>query len=247
MFGRLFARGLGLGIAALVASTASAGSLKGTVVAAKDTAEPMAEYFQGFWPRQALSVRATPYDPRSQIAIVLEGDADVPASKAAMEVTGERLWPPVVPVVAGGDFELKNSARKQLNFTTVGSDVMKNVLIPKGGTLKATFPTVGVFPITVAGKPHMRAIVVVVAAKLYTRLDAGAFKFDNLPDGKYTLKLFYRDGWLARPPVTIEVKGNTEAPPITLDRELETAEGAAPAPAAAAAPAPAPAAPPADK
>src|SRR5207253_1909888 len=205
---RRSAWGLGLGVVllALQVGVVAAGSLKGTVTPSKGgTTEPVTEYFQGFWPRQALSVRATPYDPRPSIVV-----------------------------------ELKNNGRKQKNFTTIGSDVMKNVLIPRGGTLNAKFPTVGVFPIVVAGSPHMRAIVVVTQAKLFTRLDAaGNFKFDNLPDGsKYTLKLFYRDGWLARPPVDIEIKGSTEAPALNLDSDLETDAAAAPAPAA-----PAPAAP----
>jgi len=239
---RRSAWGLGLGVL-LLAATAGAGSLKGTVVPAKGgTTEPTTEYFQGFWPRQALSVRATSYDPRPFIIVVAEGIEELGA-RASLELQGERLWPPVIAVTAGGDFELHNNGRKQKNFTTVGSDVMKNVLIPRGGTLNAKFPAPGVFPIVVAGSPHIKAVVVVTPAKQFARLDRdGSFKFDNLADGSQVrLKLFYRDGWLNLKPVELEIKGNTEAPAIQLDGEMET-EGSAAAPPAPA-PAPAPSAP----
>src|SRR5689334_9880231 len=87
------------------AAGATPGTVKGTV-AIRDVAEPSAEN-QGFWRRQALLVRPAPYDPRPEVVVVLEGgtagaDATAaPSTRPVLELTGERFWPPVLPVVTG--------------------------------------------------------------------------------------------------------------------------------------------------
>jgi hypothetical protein len=222
-------------------------SVKGTI-AIKDVAEPEPEHI-GFWHRQTLLVRPAPYDPRPEVVVVIDasatgGDATTPpATKPLLEIIGERIWPPVLPVASGWEVELRNSGRTPQAVTTPEDpDVFQTGAIAKGGTRTAKFAATKVHPVLAVGKPWLHAKILVLPGRWFARVDRdGSFHIDGVPDGHWKVRVFWREGWLKLPPMFVDVsKGSADVPAITLAKDLELEEAA---PAAPAAPAPAPAKP----
>ena len=55
----------------------------------------------------------------------------------------------------------------------------------------------------------MEGSILVLQTNLYTKPDErGAFKFDNVPDGKYTVKVFHRSGFIHQQ--TLEIAAGTK-------------------------------------
>ena len=48
--------------------------------------------------------------------------------------------------------------------------------------------------------PHVVGTVVPLPSRLFARVDRGGkFRFDGVPAGRFTIKVWYRGGWLALP------------------------------------------------
>ena len=156
------------------------------------------------------------YDPFPECFVFLEGGPVAP--EATEPVRGGEVWPlgshsfnPVVyPVVAGTTVEISNMGRETHMLAADGRDDLlqggplgpnssKTFVIPAPGT---------VIRIVSRAIPHVEGRVVSLPSRYFDRLDrSGRFKIDNVPPGKWNVKVWYRDGWLDLPPRSIDVPG----------------------------------------
>ena len=225
-------RGFGVRLATLLAMSLCtvpvlAGPLKGTVVLPVGF-KPATQRHPTHWRVEngVLPVAHPLRDPRTEMIVYLEG-GKAPASDkvqtAVMEVVGYRFDPYCVAVLAGGTVEFKNSGRVG-HVIYDKQKVMPPTAIKPGESRKQKYHAEGEYELREEEFPHMKGVVKVLSTPLYARPDAkGAFSIDNVPDGKWTVKVWYRGAVLTQ--ATVEVtEGGAEV-------VLKVPEQKAPAPA----------------
>jgi hypothetical protein len=156
------------------------------------------------------------YDPFPECFVFLEGGPVAP--EATEPVRGGEVWqlgshafnPVVYPVVAGTKLEISNMGRETHLLAAegrddlvpagpLGSDSSKSFIVPAPGQA---------IRIVSRALPHVEGRVVPLPTRYFDRLDrSGRFKIDNVPPGKWNVKVWYRDGWLDLPPRSIDVPG----------------------------------------
>jgi plastocyanin len=148
-------------------------------------------------------------DPRTDMIAYLEGGR-VPlpsAQTTVVEINGYRFDPPVIPVVAGGTVEFKNTGRTP-HVIFDKQKVMAAGSIKPGESRKQPYHAEGEYEIREEEFPHMRAVVKVLPTPLFARPDdKGVFKIDNVPEGKWTVKVWYRGETLSSESVEVGPKG----------------------------------------
>ncbi|HEY2749688.1 MAG TPA: hypothetical protein VGL86_33940 [Polyangia bacterium] len=217
-------RGIAI-IGLLVASTATAATVRGTVMLPP---EPRAADHDAHWRVEngVLPVGPRTPDPRLDVIVVLEGAANAKAQlpNATVDLHGLRLDPRVVAIAVGGSVEFKNDDRvPHTLFVEKATTLMPATPTPAGQARTQKFYASGEYRVRDEDYPHIDGTVLVLQTPYVTRLDdKGGFKLD-VPEGKYTLKVFYRDRWAVTQ--AIEVTGRTS--------EVNVQVPAATAPAAA--------------
>jgi hypothetical protein len=211
-------------IALFIASTASAGTVRGTVLL---PAEPRPADHDAHWRVEngVLPVGPRTPDPHLDVIIALDGpprkDATLP--DAQVELHGLRMDPRLVVVPVGGAVEFKNSDRlPHTLYLEHASSLMAPTPTPSGQSRKQKFFAAGEYHVRDEEFPHVDGVVLVLQTPYFTRLDEkGAFKID-LPDGKYTMRVFFHDKWVVKQSlevgphpteVTVQVPAATGAKP----------------------------------
>jgi hypothetical protein len=205
-------RGFGVRLATLVAISMCtlpvlAGPLKGTVVLPTGF-KPATQRHPTHWrvANGVLPVAHPLRDPRTEMIVYLEGGkAPVPdkPQTALMEVVGYRFDPYCVAVMAGGTVEFKNTGRVS-HVIYDKQKVMTPGSIKPGESRKQKYHAEGEYEVREEEFPHMRGVVKVLSTPLFAKPDAkGAFKLDSVPDGKWTVKVWYRGTVLTQ--ATVEV------------------------------------------
>jgi hypothetical protein len=140
---------------------------------------------------------------------------------------GLRCDPRVVTIPVGGTVDFKNDDRvPHTLYVEKATTLMPPTPTPAGQTRIQKFYAAGEYHVRDEEYPHIEGTVLVVQTPYVARLDEkGAFKLD-VPEGKYTLKVFYRDRWAVTQPV--EVTGRTSE----LNVQVPATIAAAPATAA---------------
>lgn len=192
---------------------AMAGTVTGQVTLPRARIPEPAERHRGFVARIKNPVRPVlAFDPREDCFVYLAPKSN--GAKAAMPASGKVVWrldrttfrQRVLPVLAGTKVELKNVSKKTHPIESPGKKLWTGDPIGPMGkrevTIQKAFDTVRVVS---RDAPHIEAWVVPLPTPYFARLDKdGAFKIDNVPAGKYTLKIWYRDGFLSvRKSVTV--------------------------------------------
>jgi plastocyanin len=187
------------------APAAAAATVRGTVML---PAEPRAADHDAHWRVEngVLPLGPRVPDPRLDVIVVLEGapnpNAKVP--NALVELHGLRLDPRVAVVPVGGSVEFKNSDRvPHTLYMDKGAQMMPPTTTPSGQSRSQKFFATGEYKIRDDEYPHVEGTVVVLQSPYFARLDEkGTFKLD-VPEGKYTLKVFWHDQWVVSQPLEV--------------------------------------------
>jgi len=166
-------------------------------------------------------------DPRLDVIVVLEG---APAGKtqlpnATVDMHGLRLDPRVSVIPVGGTVEFKNDDRvPHTLYVEKATTLMPPAPTPAGQARTQKFYAAGEYRVRDEEYPHIDGTVLVVQTPYVARLDdKGAFKLD-VPEGKYTLKVYYRDRWA----VTQALEVTAHSTEVNVQVPAATAAGAKP-------------------
>jgi plastocyanin len=182
---------LALGCGALaIAATASAGTIKGT--AAQPHAKTLAD--------MVVYVEKAP------------GTFAPPKEHPVMNQKNLTFTPHVLPVVAGTTVDFLNSDQVLHNVFTPDKCAGKFNLgtWPKGETRSYTFSQAGCTPVLLCNvHPEMEAFIVVLQNPFFAVTDkAGLYSIANVPEGKYTVRIWNRKQLDVTKQVTVPKDGD---------------------------------------
>ena len=174
-------------------------SVRGTVSLPPVRAERPAT----FWPRVengVLPIAPPLVSPMSEVVVVLEGPTTVASwsGSIAMEILGADFVPRVLPVLVGTLVEFKNADRSPYNvFSPENGSFFSREEVAPGRSRKIKFLAPGTYAVRTDEFPHMEGTVLVLQTNLYARPDErGGFKIESVPEGRYSLKVFYKSGFV---------------------------------------------------
>jgi hypothetical protein len=184
----------------VLADTANAGPVFGRLelpASATRTPPPI----RGFvTPQPNLLAPPRPVDPTPYLAVVLEGENPVATAKQiTLELVGERFANPVIAVGFGSELIIKNGSKTPRLLSVVEAPKLldSKVLNPSGTTTLKPTKVGDVYTIRDNENPHVTCTVIVTQSAVTSSVAAdGKFDFGTVSDGKYTLKVFYRSGWV---------------------------------------------------
>jgi plastocyanin len=186
----------------LIPTVALAVPVRGTLVVPPDARSPEPN---GTWRVEngLLPVLPRAPEPRNEAVVIAEGGpprgADGPP--VVVELRGLRLDPRVVVVSAGGTVEFRNTDRAPHTLYCAG--ILQPQPTPAGQTRAQKFTTAGQYRIEDEEYPHVSGTVVVADTPWVAQLDdKGGFHFD-LPEGHYTLRVFFRGAWTVTRPLDV--------------------------------------------
>ncbi len=200
-------RGLAI-VLALWASAAAAATVRGSVVLPP---EPRAPDRDAHWRVEngVLPLGPRTPDPRLDVVVVLEGATNAKATlpNATVSLHGLRLDPRVAVIPVGGAIEFKNDDRvPHTLYLDKATTLMPPTPTPAGQTRAQKFYAAGEYRVRDEEYPHIDGTIVVVQTPYAARLDdKGNFKLE-VPEGKYTLKIFYRDKWVLTQPLDVDAR-----------------------------------------
>jgi hypothetical protein len=147
-------------------------------------------------------------DRRLDVIVTLDGGPREKAASTAQPTTvdlhGLRLDPRVAVVPVGGTILFKNDDRvPHTLYVEHGSSLMPPMPTPSGKMREQKFYAAGEYRIRDDEYPHIDGTVVVIQTPYFVRLDdKGTFKLD-VPEGKYTLRVFWRNQWVVTQPLEV--------------------------------------------
>ena len=198
------------------AAPPTAGTVQGAVVPpAAVEAPPLA--YAGFvppTPNPILPLRQ--YDPLPECIVYLDGTAAPP--EAAQPPRGSVTWqlgnhafmPPILPVISGSQVEISNVGQEtHVLYSPTQPSLVPREPIGRDGsrTIVAQGKDVAI-SVQSKSSPHLVGRIVPLPTRYFARLDRnGKFKIENVPAGRWTVRVWYRDGWLNLPQKSIDVPG----------------------------------------
>lgn len=153
------------------------------------------------------------YDPFAECFVFLEGgpaapDAATPAPRS-WQLQSHSFVPALFPVVVGSHVEIANVGRQTHVIAAAGrDDLLPNEPLGPGGSRGLTVSGEPGKVVRVVSRtlPHVEGRLVPLPSRYFSRLDRnGRFKIDNVPPGRWTVKLWFRDGWAKLPERAFEV------------------------------------------
>jgi hypothetical protein len=234
----LVALALASGIASSAWGAPGNGLVEGDIALPPAGVEEPHSAHQGYIPRIKNPItELRPFDPRPECFVYLDGGpADADAGKATSSQTLKlgvaAFSPPLLPVVLGTDVVIKNTSRTTHPiYSPEGADVLDSEApIGAGGDRKvAAKQPFQAIRLLSRDAPHLEGRVIAVPTKYFARLERnGSFKIDDVPPGKWTIKIWYRDGWLPTTQVVDVVAKGTPRVKITLPERVAAKPPAAP-------------------
>jgi hypothetical protein len=149
-------------------------------------------------------------DPTPYMVVVLTGgtsEAKAPA-EVVWELRGDSFAQPLLPVRAGSKVVVRNASKRPVTLSTVEDpSVLKNAVINPPASKEIKAPAAGaVLTVVDTERAHVRGSVVGFDAPYFVVPSAsGAFEFPDVAPGKWTVRVWYRTGWLERADDTITV------------------------------------------
>ncbi len=157
----------------------------------------------GYWrglQNEVLKKRPPLVDPRQKMVVALEG-AGLPKDvhiKPEIHMSDMRFWPPVLPVRRKTTVSFINDDKVQHKVASDGEETtVPEMPLPPGTKGRHSFTNLGTYMVTCKEVPHMKATVIVLDQPQFARVDmSGVFFFPEVPDGEYTLKVWYDGKWI---------------------------------------------------
>jgi hypothetical protein len=169
-------------------------------------------------------------DPTPHLVVVLIGDGlpVPPTPQVKWKLLGESFEKPLLPVIAGTEVVIRNDGRRAPSlFIEDNADLLPQTpLNPRGERAFKAGEAGTVHQIRDADTPHLAAAVAVMPTAYFAipgKDGAYSIDTDDLPDGTYTLKVWYRTGWLENVTETIELDDEKAKKDITLPPGLKIA------------------------
>jgi hypothetical protein len=212
-------------------SSALAVTVEGDVVVPPNVEGPATPYL-GFIEQPILNpiTSLRPFDPRPEIFVFLDGgpvaaeDSTPPAAPLVWALGSHSFSPTLLPVVAGTTVEISNQGREtHLLRAPDVPDILAADPIGPGSSKQIAVKGTAMVKIVSQDVPHLEARVVPVATRYFSRVARdGSFKIENVPAGDWTLRVWYRDGWLAKTvSVSVKDKDKTVKQRVELPAQLE--------------------------
>jgi hypothetical protein len=210
--------GLGRMVWLILATAGTAAAAPGVTVQGVVTrpakVEPPAPRFLGFLPRlENPIVELRQYDPLPECFVYLEAEAPPaeaePPSRATVvwQLESHSFNPPILPAITGGSVEIANVGREThilvapdredlLPRDPIGPGSSRTFVVPKSG---------GAVRIVSRASPHLEGRLVPLPTEHHGRVDrSGRFRIDNVAPGRYSVRVWFRDGWADLPERTID-------------------------------------------
>jgi len=221
-------RGAALGIL-LAGGVAHANTVRGSI--AVPEASRVAEPPSGHWRVEngVLPVAVRAPELRGEIVVVLEGGARKEGAEppsVTVELRGLKLDPRVIVAPMGATIEFKNQDRvPHTLYADNATSVMAPQPTPAGQTRAQKFAAAGEYRIRDQDYPHIDGTVVITQTPYAAAVDEkGNFKLD-VPEGKYTLRVWYRGGWAVTQPLEVAGRTTEIAVQVPPQKRVEKARG----------------------
>lgn len=189
------------------------GNVEGKVGVSPKIGSPPARG-QGFVPRMPNPITETrTYDPRPEMVVVLVGgevapdDQTPPTEPRRYTLSGESFERLTMPAMVGQLVEIKNLGRSAPILHSPGSDLLAAETLNPSGVRGITVKTAHQ-PVEVRAvdSSHLRAQVVAFPHPYFATIDSkGEFRIEGVPAGRWTVRIWYRDGWLEGVSETVDV------------------------------------------
>lgn len=240
-FTRALTRALPRALAALAITTtltpaALAAHVEGEVVLPPAGVEEPEPRHLGYMQRVKTPIaELRPYDPRPECFVFLDGAAPDggPTGGVTWTLGSASFSPPLQPVIKGQPVVVKNTGKvTHPLFSPDQPDLFGGEVTPvgPGGDRRATIAEVEkAIRIRSREAPHVEGRLVALPHRLFARIGRdGAFRVADVPAGRYTAKLWCKDGWTTvKVPVEAgprDVKGVRMVVPERLSRPEPKAE-----------------------
>lgn len=198
------------------AAAAPGVTVQGVLIPPAKVEAPSAQRLGFLEPIENPIVELRQYDPFPECFVYLEGGptatdvAAPPKATVNWQLESHSLSPPLLPVMVGTVVEITNRGREtQLLYSPTQEDLLPKEPIGPNSAKTLTV-TSAQTPLLILSKtsPHLEGRVVGLPNRYFSRVDRnGKFKIENVPPGRWTFKLWYRDGWSNLAGRTIEVPG----------------------------------------
>ncbi len=182
-------------------------------------------------------VATTPVNIRSRFVVVLQGASKAPRETVEYNIVGESFEDYIMPVSVGSVLRIKNRGRnspllytktqpaadrkdqQQPNASDDNSDTVlwrKEALHP-GAVRELNVTKPGYFTIRAQNTPHIVGRILVIERSYFSQVDStGKYQMTGVAPGKYTAKIWYRDGWIPlETTLQVRASGTTWNPEIT--------------------------------
>lgn len=207
------------------------GSVKGTIKKGSATRKHPIKS-EGFVKRKPNPIAPVkdyaPFD--EMVAVLLDGpvaeeDKVAPRLGAKWDLVGESFAHRLKPVQAGTAIEIKNRGRNKPQLYSPDSpDLIDPEPLSPGAVrsvrLKETFKAMRVRD---KDSLHLEGRIIAFPHPYFSRVDSkGNFEIQGVPAGSWTLRIWFRDGWLEETQtLDVQVKRTTNARDVTLPDKLE--------------------------
>lgn len=225
-----------LGLVGGCVGVGRAAQVRGTVTLPAEARAASSDPRDGHWRVEngLLPIGPRLPDPRTEVVVALEGEAkENPPAKEKdkdekptvnVELHGLRADPRVIVAPVGATVVFKNSDRVPHSlYIENARSLMEPEPTPSGRSREVRLFAPAEYQVRDEEFPHVECTIVVPSSGRAVSVDEkGAFKMD-VPEGKYTLKVFWRGAWVLTQPLevgprTTDIALQVPAPPTGAHR-----------------------------
>ena len=161
-------------------------------------------------------------DPTPFLVVVLEGTpADAATGQAPWDLLGASFGKPLLPVAAGTEVVIKNcrACREASLYVDGQPDLIQKGALNPIGTKSVKTSKPGTLIVKDDELPSLIGRIAVFDTPYFAQPDAsGKFEIKDVPNGTYTVKVWYMDHFVERgnESVTIEGKHSADLPHVSV-------------------------------